>query len=140
MGGRAHLDEFVNSRNGAFTCRHSQRNSSRRHFGGPMEPGFLEAPRRWRMLVRDVMTRDVETIRPDESLADAASTMRDIDAGVLPVADGNKLLGMLTDRDITVRSTAKGADPRHAKVRDAMSAAVISCFEDQEVQEAATIM
>jgi len=92
------------------------------------------------MLIRDVMTRDVETISPDESLVEAASAMRDLNAGVLPVADGSKLLGMLTDRDITVRSTAKGADPKRAKVRDAMSAAVISCFEDQDVQEVATIM
>jgi CBS domain-containing protein len=67
--------------------------------------------------------------------------MRDMDIGPLPVCgDNDRLVGMLTDRDITVRAVAEGQDPRTAKVRDAMTPDIVYCFEDQDVSEAAQLM
>ncbi len=63
------------------------------------------------MQVKDLMTLDVEVVRPDTPLREAAEKMRSLNVGVMPVCDGTKLLGMLTDRDITVRATALGRDP-----------------------------
>lgn len=92
------------------------------------------------MQIKDVMTRDVEVIRPDTTIADAAARMTALDVGPLPVCDGDRLMGMLTDRDITTRATAAGQDPHTATVRDAMTTEVVYCFEDQDVQEAAGLM
>jgi CBS domain-containing protein len=92
------------------------------------------------MLVREVMTRGVETIAADSTLQDAAQKMKDLDVGPLPVCEGGRLVGMLTDRDITVRSTAEGLDPWTTKVREAMTPEVVSCFADQDVSEAARLM
>lgn len=92
------------------------------------------------MLVKDVMTRDVECTNPTASLDEAAQRMRELDVGVMPVCDGDKFVGILTDRDITVRSVAEGDNPRTTRVGDVMSPEVISCFEDQTVEEAAQIM
>lgn len=92
------------------------------------------------MKVRDVMTREVEVIHPDSTLKEAAAKMKDLDVGPLPVCDGQRLVGMITDRDITVRGTAEGADPAGTKVREAMTGEAIYCFEDQDVAEAARLM
>ena len=77
------------------------------------------------MQLKDIMTREVQVIHPDATLQEAAEKMRDLDVGPLPVCDGDRLQGMLTDRDITVRSTAKGDNPMMAKVRTAMTPAVL---------------
>jgi CBS domain-containing protein len=92
------------------------------------------------MLLREIMTRSVEVIRPDATLQDAAERMRSLDVGSLPVCDGERLVGMITDRDITVRATAKGSDPSTTQVRDVMTDEVVYCFEDQNVEEAARLM
>src|SRR5438067_768984 len=92
------------------------------------------------MQVREVMTRAVELVRPDSTLQEAARKMKDLDVGPLPVCDGERLVGMLTDRDITVRATAEGSDPKTARVRDAMTPEVLYCFDDEDVAEAARIM
>ena len=92
------------------------------------------------MQLKDVMTRDVEVISPDASLEEAARTMDQLNVGPLPVCDGERLVGMVTDRDITVRATAAGKDPRTATVREAMSTDVLYCFEDQDVSEAVRLM
>jgi CBS domain-containing protein len=92
------------------------------------------------MLLKDIMTRDVEVIRPDASLQEAAERMRALDVGPLPVCDGERLVGMITDRDLTVRATAEGKDPATTQVRDVMTADVHYCFEDQDVNEAARMM
>ena len=63
------------------------------------------------MLLKDVMTREVEVIRPGASLHEAAEKMKKLDVGPLPVCDGESLVGMVTDRDITVRATAEGRNP-----------------------------
>ena len=90
--------------------------------------------------VREVMTSKLCSIDTDKTVAYAAKMMRDEDVGSLPVAEGNRLVGMITDRDITVRSTAQGADPSAAQVRDAMTADVTYCFEDDDVTQAAALM
>jgi len=92
------------------------------------------------MRVKDVMTREAEVIYPDTTLKEAAELMKSLDVGALPVVDGERLLGMITDRDITVRATAAGADPCSARVRDAMTPEVIYCLEEQDATEAAGLM
>lgn len=90
--------------------------------------------------VRDVMTRKVAGISPDGTLHEAAEKMRALDVGPLPVVDGNRVVGMLTDRDITVRASAGGLAPSRIKVRDVMTADVVYCYEDESVGEAARKM
>ena len=86
------------------------------------------------------MTRNVETVRPDASLEEAARKMDDLNVGPLPVCDGDRLVGLVTDRDITVRATAAGKDPRSTPIREAMSQDLVYCYEDQDVQDAAQLM
>jgi CBS domain-containing protein len=92
------------------------------------------------MQVKDVMTKGAEVVRPDATLQEAASKMKSLDIGPLPVCDGDKVVGMLTDRDITVRATAEGLDPKQTRVREVMSKELITCLEDQDVKEAAELM
>ncbi|HZN66047.1 MAG TPA: CBS domain-containing protein [Tepidisphaeraceae bacterium] len=92
------------------------------------------------MQVSQILTREVETIRPDMPVREAAQRMRSMDVGSLPVCDGRHLLGMVTDRDITIRITAEGRDPANTPVQEAMTPDVAYVFEDQDVQEAARIM
>jgi CBS domain-containing protein len=92
------------------------------------------------MLVREVMTREVECVAPDATLQEAARKMRDLDVGPLPVCDNDRLAGMITDRDIAVRVAALGKDPRETKVRDAMTGDVEYCFDDEEVEQVARRM
>ena len=92
------------------------------------------------MQVKDVMTRGAEVVRPDATLQEAANKMKSLDIGPLPVCDGDKVIGMLTDRDITVRATAKGLDPKQTRVREIMSKELTTCLEDQDVKEAAELM
>jgi len=90
--------------------------------------------------IGDVMTRKPRVIQPDATVADAAAIMRQMDVGALPVCDGSRLIGMVTDRDITIRSTADGRDPHLTTVRDVMSSGVAWATEDDPVEEAARIM
>ena len=92
------------------------------------------------MQISEIMTREAEVIPPDATLAEAAAKMKTLDVGPLPVCDGDRVLGMVTDRDITVRATAAGQDPTKTKVRDVMTPDVVYCFEDQDVREAAQLM
>src|SRR5438105_2532160 len=92
------------------------------------------------MLLREIMTTDVEVIRPESSVTEAARKMKSLDVGALPVCDGRRLLGMITDRDITVRATAEARDPAQTLVRDCMSSEIIYCFDDQDPKEAEHIM
>jgi CBS domain-containing protein len=92
------------------------------------------------MQLRDIMTTEVEVIAPDDSIYEASKKMRELDAGSLPVCDGRRLLGMITDRDITIRGTAQGRDPNTTPVRDCMSPEVVYCFEDQTDTDAERIM
>jgi CBS domain-containing protein len=86
------------------------------------------------------MTRDVEVIRPETPVSDAAEKMRSLDLGALPVCEGQRLVGMVTDRAITIRATAYGDDPNTTPVRSYVSSDLICCFEDQDVKEAEQLM
>jgi len=86
------------------------------------------------------MTPGVEVIAPEASIYEAAEKMSHLDIGPLPVCDGDRLIGMLTDRDITVRAVAAGRDPLTTKVREVMTPDVVYGFDDQEVEDAARLM
>ena len=92
------------------------------------------------MKLKEIMTKDVEVIEPGASLQTAAQRMRDRDIGFLPVCDGERLIGVVTDRDIVVRAAADGTDPKAILGRDVLTSPVIYCFDDQDVREAAKIM
>jgi CBS domain-containing protein len=86
------------------------------------------------MQVQDVMTRDVTMAAPETTLQRAACLMSEQDIGVLPVAENDRLVGMLTDRDIAVRAVAQGKGP-DARVADVMTRDVKYCFCDQDLEE-----
>lgn len=87
------------------------------------------------MLAKDCMTKNVEVGTPDMSLADAAKKMRDGDFGILPVGEKDRLVGMITDRDIAVRAVAEGKDPYRSYVGEVMTNKVLYCYDDQDVNE-----
>jgi CBS domain-containing protein len=91
------------------------------------------------MKVSEVMTRDVQTIRPDQPVQEAANFMLTSDAGSIPVTEGERLIGMITDRDIAVRGIAKGYGPE-TPVRELMTDDIICAREDDDVEEVATKM
>ena len=90
--------------------------------------------------IAEIMSTDVTTIQPQESLRRAAQSMQELDVGALPVCDGDRLLGMLTDRDIIVRGIAAGLDPDQACVSDIMSPDVDTCSPEQDSDEAKRLM
>lgn len=90
--------------------------------------------------VSDVMTRDVRIADPDDTVQQAARVMREEDVGVLPVGEGDRLVGMVTDRDLAVRLAAEGRDPARTKVRDVMTKDVRYVFEDEEIGHVAENM
>ena len=91
------------------------------------------------MKVSEAMSRDVAVASPTESIRNAAKVMAKIDAGALPVGENDRLVGMITDRDIAVRAVAQGKAPT-TKVRDIMSEEVLYCYEDQDLEEVAQNM
>jgi len=92
------------------------------------------------MQLREIMTPQVEVIAPNAGLAEGAKKMRDLDVGAIPVCDGDRLRGMLTDRDIAIRAVAEGLDPEATHVSEVMTPEVVFGFEDQRVEEAAKLM
>src|SRR3546814_17520581 len=90
------------------------------------------AMRRYVMKISECMSRDVQLATPDHSLQSAAQMMADIDTGFLPVADNDRLIGIVTDRDIAIRGVAAGRRPE-ASIRAVMSDEVNYCFDDQDV-------
>jgi CBS domain-containing protein len=92
------------------------------------------------MKIKEVMNSTVETIEPDATLRVAAQKMKELDVGSLPVCEGDKIVGMVTDRDIVVRSTADGAEPNRAHVREVMTPEVVCCTPEQDVKAAAQLM
>ncbi|MGZ3457891.1 MAG: CBS domain-containing protein, partial [Archangium sp.] len=82
----------------------------------------------------EVMTRDVEVINPNDTLRDAAEKIRTLNVGSIPVCDGRRVVGMLTDRDIVVRAIALGKDPNATQVSDAMSSGIEYCFDDDDTE------
>ena len=92
------------------------------------------------MLLKDIMTCESVVVGPEISIRKAAEKMEDYDVGVLPVCDGGRLVGVLTDRDIVVRAIVAGRDPGSTPVREIMTARVVTCYEDQDSDEAVRIM
>ena len=91
------------------------------------------------MKVRDVMTADVRLASPERTIRQAAQLMADEDIGALPVGENDRLIGMITDRDIAVRAVAQGLGA-DTKIRDVMSQEVLYCFDDEELEDAAQNM
>ena len=91
------------------------------------------------MRVAEAMTRDVRIASPDQTICDAAGLMVQCDAGAIPVGENDRLVGMITDRDIAVRAIAKGLGPK-AKMRNVMTEEVLYCFEDEELDHVARNM
>jgi CBS domain-containing protein len=90
--------------------------------------------------IRDVMTSNPCTIDAEKSVAYAAKMMRDEDVGLAPIVEGDKLIGMLTDRDIAIRVVAEGRDPGQVKVRDVASKQLVTIDPQQDLDEALRIM
>ena len=87
------------------------------------------------MRASEVMTRDVVTVRPDAMIREAARMMDDLNVGALPVCDGRRLVGIITDRDIVVRSTADGMRPDATPVHAVMTGEVCWCFENDPIEK-----
>ncbi|HOO50698.1 MAG TPA: CBS domain-containing protein [Alphaproteobacteria bacterium] len=85
--------------------------------------------------IKDVMTPNCQWVAPEASIAQAAQAMRDQDIGFLPVGENDRLIGMITDRDIAIRSAAAGQNPSQATVREAMTEKTYYCYDDQDVEE-----
>lgn len=92
------------------------------------------------MKVRDIMTKDIASLRSDDSLEHAAQLMKQYNCGSLPVCTQDKLIGIITDRDITVRSVATGEDAAHRRVGDVMTNDVVFANPETDVNDAARIM
>jgi CBS domain-containing protein len=91
------------------------------------------------MRVNEAMTRDVSIVSPEQTIQEAARQMAHLDAGVLPVGKNDRLVGMITDRDIAVRAVA-GGKPPSAKVEEIMSKEVMYCYDDEDIEEVAANM
>jgi CBS domain-containing protein/sporulation protein YlmC with PRC-barrel domain len=92
------------------------------------------------MQIKEIMTDQVEVVHPEATLREAAQKMALLDVGPLPVCNGDELVGMLTDRDITVRATAEGRDPKTTRVYEVMTPEIIFTYEDEDVSDAAELM
>jgi CBS domain-containing protein len=88
------------------------------------------------MLVREAMTPEAEWITPDTTLIEAARKMRDRGIGCLPVGENDRLVGMITDRDLACRGVAEGADPKKTPVRQAMTKGIVWCLDSEGLEEA----
>jgi predicted transcriptional regulator len=92
------------------------------------------------MKIKDVMHSGVEWVSPDAPIAAVATRMRDHNVGAIPVAEDGQLVGMITDRDVTVRAVAEGRDLAELSARDVMSTGVVSCRDTDEVEDAVRLM
>lgn len=92
------------------------------------------------MKIRDVLTANPKICSPDTTLMDVACMMRDNDTGFIPVCDGDRITGVITDRDMVVRGLCKGVDARQAKVRDCMTTNICWIQQDQDIKDAIAVM
>jgi len=90
--------------------------------------------------INEIMTREVITISPHDTLQTAARKMRDYDIGFLPVYDGDKLVGVLSDRDIVIRALADGMDPKMKLPMQLVTSPALYCFDDQTIDDATDLM
>ncbi|MDH5747918.1 MAG: CBS domain-containing protein [Rhodospirillales bacterium] len=92
------------------------------------------------MLVKDVMTPHAEWVNPEATLVELAKTMRDENIGCLPIGENDRLIGMVTDRDIAIRGIAEGGDPKTITARDVMTKNIKWCYENDDIDDAAHLM
>ncbi|MCI0541497.1 MAG: CBS domain-containing protein [Verrucomicrobiales bacterium] len=92
------------------------------------------------MKLKDILTKDPQVISPDALICEAGKMMKQYDIGMLPVCDGERLVGAITDRDLAIRAVADGDDPLRTKVKDVMTPGICWCFEDQSLEEVAELM
>jgi|KBSMisStaDraftv2_1062788.scaffolds.fasta_scaffold62466_4 CBS domain-containing protein len=90
--------------------------------------------------LKEIMTSPVATVAPDTSLTDAARKMLALDIGLLPVSNGREIVGIISDRDITIRAVAKGMDPGRTAVQEVMTKEVITCPVESDVKSACSLM
>ena len=90
--------------------------------------------------VKDIMTPQAEVASPDETVEEAAATMKTLDIGVLPVCDEEGLVGIVTDRDFVVRVLAAKRDPKAVRIGEVMTPNIVYCFEDEDVSRAASLL
>ena len=90
--------------------------------------------------LQDIMTREVEVLSPNETVAKAAAQMARLDVGAIPICDGNRLIGMLTDRDLVVRVMAPGCEPKMTPISQVMTDASYYCYEDEDSTQALRVM
>jgi CBS domain-containing protein len=102
----------------------------------PNEKQAQESP----MKVKDAMHKKAEWVGPDTLVADVAKKMRDLDVGSIPVGENDRLIGMVTDRDITLRAVATGKDCSKLTARDVMTKGIVYCQESETIQDALKIM
>jgi len=92
------------------------------------------------MQIKEIMTPNVEYIHPETTIREAASKMKSLDIGILPIEENDRLVGMITDRDIVIRSCAEGHDPKTHNVSEVMTKKVVYCFEDDTIEHVADVM
>jgi CBS domain-containing protein len=92
------------------------------------------------MKILKLMCRNPKVVKPESTLTEAANIMKRINAGVLPVVQDGKVIGMVTDRDITIRAVADGQDPNELCVEDVMTKDAVCCYEDEDIHEAGKTM
>lgn len=85
--------------------------------------------------IKDVMSPNFKFMAPDAPVSQVAEQMRDMDCGFMPLAENDKMVGMVTDRDITIRAVAEGKNPENTPARDVMTAKTYYCYDDQDVEE-----
>ena len=90
--------------------------------------------------IRDLMTPSPATVSPDQPVIESAKIMRDEDVGIVPIAEGDRLVGTVTDRDITTRVVAEGKDPQSTPVSEIASTQLVTIDPDQEIEEALRLM
>jgi CBS domain-containing protein len=92
------------------------------------------------MKVKDMMHKGVDWVSPDAAVDAVAKKMKELDIGAIPVAENGKLVGMVTDRDITIRCVAEGADLSKVRAKDVMTRGVVYCRDNEDVEDAVRIM
>ena len=85
--------------------------------------------------IKDVMTPNMKWMAPDSPVSQVAQQMRDMDVGFMPLAENDRMIGMVTDRDITVRAIAEGKNPENTPAREVMTAKTYYCYDDQDIED-----
>ena len=85
--------------------------------------------------IKDVMSPNFKFMAPDAPISQIAQQMRDMDCGFMPLAENDKMVGMITDRDITIRAIAEGKNPENTQAREIMTAKTFYCYDDQDIEE-----